>query len=144
MLSRSLAWHAHFGNYFGAVITSVPTEAERRWSRPIGVTPPLVKNCMLRAKLRGELGLIRLRRTGTPPAFSPMKSVPDSPLSPSSKIDSKASVTFSRSSSEFSLLSAQAHPFFLWPRRLCRRGVANRRPGDEGGHPSLTNIMQTI
>jgi hypothetical protein len=38
----------NFGNYFSAVITSVPTGTEGRWSRPIGVTPPLVKNCMLR------------------------------------------------------------------------------------------------
>src|SRR5260370_23160298 len=48
------------------VITSVPAEAQGRRSRPTGVTPPFVKNCMGRTKLRGELGLIRLRGTGSP------------------------------------------------------------------------------
>ena len=39
-----------------AVITSVPTEAQGRRSRPIGVTPPFVKNCMGRTNYEGSWG----------------------------------------------------------------------------------------
>jgi hypothetical protein len=37
-----------------AVITSVPTEAQGRRSRPTGVTFPFVKNCTLRGKVDWE------------------------------------------------------------------------------------------
>jgi hypothetical protein len=79
------------------------------------VTPPLVKNCMLRTKLQGELGLIRLRGTVSHPAFSLTKSVADSLLPPSSKIASKASVTFARSSSEITLLSDSERILIRFP-----------------------------
>jgi hypothetical protein len=49
-----------------AVITSVPAEAQGRSITPDRGHSSVCKNCMGRTKLRGELGLIRLRGTGSP------------------------------------------------------------------------------
>ena len=121
-----------------ADITSVPTEATKALVTSDRGTP-LVKNCMLRTKLRGELGLIRLRRTGSPIRLSVSRSQLLTVCCPiSSKIASKASVTFARSSSEITLLSDSGCILSFCGREdYVEPGVANRRSGAEGGHPSL-------
>ena len=49
-----------------AAITSVPTEAPRASITPDRVHSSVCKKLNMQDKLRGELGLIRLRRTASP------------------------------------------------------------------------------
>jgi len=110
-------------------ITSVPTEAEGRWSRPIGVTPPFVKIVWLEQITRGAGVNPTSQNWVSHPAFSLTMSVADSLLPPSSKIAFTASVTFARSSSEITLLSDPGASFLFVPPKTMskRRGQSSIR-----------------
>jgi hypothetical protein len=113
-----------------AVITSVPTEAQGRRSRPIGVTPPFVKKIVWVGQITRGAGVNPTSQDWVShPAFSLTMSVADSLLPPSSKIAFKASVTFARSSSEITLLSDPGASFLFVPPKTMskRRGQSSIR-----------------
>ena len=91
---------------------------------------------MGRTKLRGELGLIRLRGTGSPIRLAVSRCQLLTVSCPFIQDRLQGFRNFcSLLKRDHFTLSSGVHPFFLCLRRLCRRGVANRRSGAEGGHP---------
>ena len=110
-----------------AVITPVPAKAQGRRSCPTGITPPFIKNCIGRTQLRGELGLTRLRGTGSPIRLSVSRCQLLTVCCPLIRDRLQGFRNFRSLLKRDHFTLSLGCIFLFVPRRLCRRGVANRR-----------------